>query len=149
MTYTPRITADGKGAKVTLPAPVTVAGKEYAAGVHKFETASAAMEFNNAAQDAYDQAAREEETKGGLKLTTSKGKFTVTGSGLGYKGQIFSGFIADFEALADWLGSPADSPGRKAFNAKKDQILATWQTYSELPVGAALPDGSTKPALKR
>lgn len=110
--------------------------------------ADKAMDLLNSENEKAAAAVETEAASTGPKLTVKNGKATISASGLGYKGQLFGGFADDFEAMFAFFGSPADSPARKAYDAIRSKLCQSWQAYGDLPVGATLPDGSTKPAPK-
>lgn len=148
MRATMRAEGQGNAAKFKVidPRAVDAGGK----GVQVYDAkqateAIAEMDAINAAIDVAEAAA---EAKGGPKLVVKLGKATLTGSGLGYKGQIMGGYVADFEAIIAFFGASPDSEGVKAFNAAKSRMHATWQEYGDLAVGAITKSGEPKPQGK-
>ena len=84
--------------------------------------------------------------KGGKPgIIVKNGKATITAAGLGYKGMLFGGYVADWTALLDYFGASPESQGRRDFESVKDQLCADWKAYADIEAGAILPSGEPKP----
>lgn len=135
-------TFDGGKMKVTDPRTghiETFDAKAFQQGAERAAAIDAEIEADEA------KAATTAASSAGPKLSVKGGKATISQSGLGYKGILFGGYRADFEALMGYFGAPETSQAAKDYEANKDKLVATWQAYGNLPVGATLPDGSEKP----
>jgi len=119
----------------------------HAGGVEKFDDFDKASAKQTEINEAIQGSINGDKTEG-VKMTIKNGKATLSASGLGYKGILLGGYAADLEALIAYFGSPADSRAAKDFAANRAKLCASWQAYGDLPVGATLPDGTTKPAPK-
>lgn len=120
-------------------------GKEYT----KIEDYMAAVA---AAEVETERLRKENETlkagkapSGPVHVSVKNGKLAVffTDSTLAYQGRAFEHFGAPMAALiAAWPEIEA------AYNRDKAKLVPTWEAYAEMPIGATLPDGSSKPAPK-
>ena len=135
MTMIARLTGDGGKIKLLDPRP----GK----GVQVFEKRD--MEHAMEVCDAVNaEIAAVGATAPAATMKVKGGKATVYVPEHGYKGQLFSGYAADFEALIAYFGASPESQGVSDFAEIRPYICASWQAFGDLAVGATLPDGSVK-----
>jgi len=115
-------------------------------GVSSFDKVEQAVDLFNAVNAEIAAESVAVAAAAGPNISVSNGKAILGLPGLGFKGMVFSGYVADWDGMFTAFGTPPDAPIRAAIDAVRPKLVETWQAYRAIPVGATLPDGSTKQA---